>query len=87
MSKIEFEDGAIQVDARVVAKGLGIEPPQVMAGLRDGEIQTLSEKGVDEDAGRYRLTFFSRTRRFRLIVDENGTILKRLSAAFARRSE
>jgi hypothetical protein len=40
---------------------------------------------MEEDAGRYRLTFFSRTRRLRLIVDENGTILKRLSAPYARR--
>ena len=29
MALVEFEDGAIQVDVAVVAKGLGIEPPLV----------------------------------------------------------
>ena len=85
MSMIDFEDGAFQVDARVVAKGLGIDPAQVMEGLRNGAIQTISEMGVEEDAGRYRLTFLSRTRRLRLTVDEGGAILKRLSADYARR--
>jgi hypothetical protein len=31
----------------------------------------------DEDAGRYRLTFFHKSRGFRLIVDGTGTVLQR----------
>ena len=37
--------------------------------MRKGETTSLSERGVNEDAGRYRLTFFHNSRRFRLIVD------------------
>jgi hypothetical protein len=82
MKPLEFEDGAIQVDATIVAAGLGIEPTVVLERLREGAITSLCERGIDDDSGRYRLTFFSETRRFRLVVDERGAIVQRSAIDF-----
>ena len=86
MPKIEFEDGAIQVDATIVGEGLGIEPSLVQAQMREGTITSLCEQGVDEDNGRYRLTFFSASRRFRLIIDDTGNVVRRSSVNFRDRN-
>ncbi|MDE4914684.1 DUF6522 family protein [Methylobacterium sp. 092160098-2] len=59
MPAIEFEDGAVQIDATIIAEGLGIEPALVQARMREGRITIRHERGTDEDAGRQRLTFFS----------------------------
>src|SRR5665213_2859612 len=49
---IQLSDGAVQVDAAIIAAGLALE----LSVLR----QHMREQGVDEDQGRYRLTFFFR---------------------------
>ena len=85
MAMIEFEDGAIQVDVAIVAKGLGIEPSLVQERMRDGKITTLCERGIDDDKGRHRLSFFSENRRFRLVVDEDGDVVQRSSIDFGDR--
>ena len=46
------------------------------------KITVLYERGVDEDAGRYRMTFFHENRRFRLIVDEEGNAIHRSTVDF-----
>jgi hypothetical protein len=66
MPIIEFEEDALSVDAAVIGQGLSIEPSLVHARMREGKITTLCERGINEDAGRYRLTFFHENRRFRL---------------------
>jgi hypothetical protein len=76
---IELRDGAMQVDATLVAAGLQIEPSVLQQRMRDGLITTLCEQGVEQDSGRYRLTFFSPNRRFRIVVDQQGRILQRLT--------
>jgi hypothetical protein len=82
MKSIEFQDGAIQVDATIVAKGLGMPPMRFMELLREGKITSLCERGIDVDSGRHRLTFFRENRRFRLVVDEGGTIIQRSTLDF-----
>lgn len=77
MSTVVFEDGEFSVDAAEIANGLRIHPTQVLTGMRQRRITSICERGVDEDAGRYRLTFFYARRRFRLVVDEAGTIIDR----------
>ena len=72
MAMIEFEEGAIQVGATIVAEGLGIESSLVQECMREGKITSLCERGADEDARRYRLTSFSENRRFLLVVDETA---------------
>lgn len=78
MSAVQFENGEFSVDAAEIAEGLRIHPAQVLAGMRKRRITSLCERGIDEDAGRYRLTFFYARRRFRLVVDEAGTIIDRM---------
>lgn len=76
MSTIEFEDGAICVDAKIIADVLGLAPADVLERMRDGKITSVCERGVDEDAGRFRLTFFHEQQSLRLIVDETGTVIE-----------
>ncbi len=78
MNAVVFADGEFSVDAAEIAEGLRIHPTQVLAGMRQRRITSLCERGIDEDAGRYRLTFFYARRRFRLVVDEAGTIIDRM---------
>lgn len=82
MADIEFEDGTIEVDAAIIAEGLRIEPSLVQEQVREGTITSLCERGIDEDAGRYRLTFFSDRRRLRLLVDDGGNVVQRSSVDF-----
>jgi hypothetical protein len=85
MATIEFEEGAIQIDAAIIGEGLGIQPSLVQTQMREGKITSLCERGIEEDSGRYRLTFFSESRRFRLVVDERGNVVQRLTIDFSDR--
>jgi Family of unknown function (DUF6522) len=64
MSGIAIQDGAIEIEASIVAQGLELEPSSIQSLMRKGQITCLSECGVNENAGRYRLTFFHKSRRF-----------------------
>ena len=86
MATIEFEEGAIQIDATIIGEGLGIHPSQVQTQMRQSKITSLCERGVGEDSGRYRLTFFSENRRFRLLVDQEGNVVQRSTIDFGDRS-
>jgi hypothetical protein len=79
---VEFEEGTLSIDAAVVGRGLNVEPSLVPVRMREGKITVLCERGIDEDAGRYRLTFFYRNRRFRLVVDEEGNVVQRSTVDF-----
>ena len=85
MSGIAIQDGAIEIEASIVAQGLELEPSSIQSLMRKGQITCLSECGVNENAGRYRLTFFHKSRRFRLIVDGSGTIIQRSIINFGDR--
>ena len=82
MKPVEFRHGDIQIDASVIAEGLGIALPVLRQQMRAGKITSLSERGVDADLGRHRLTFFSQHRRFRVVVDDNGAIVQRSALDF-----
>jgi hypothetical protein len=82
MKPVEFRDGAVQVDASLIAEGLGIALPLLRKQMQAGEITSLSERGIGADGGRHRLTFFSGHRRFRLVVDESGAIIQRSALDF-----
>src|SRR5688572_18353161 len=84
LPSIEIEDGAFLIEASVIAAGLDVEPAQVLVLIRSGEITSISEQGVGEDAGFHRLTFHYRNRRFRLIVDRAGQIVRRSSVDFGQ---
>lgn len=84
MKPIEFENGAVQIDAAIVAEGLGLTPSLLQQEMRAGRITSLAERGVDADSGRHRLSFFSKHRRFRVVVDEAGAIVQRSSVDFGK---
>ena len=86
MHPIEFENGAVQIDAAIVAEGLGLTPSLLQREMRAGRITSLAERGIDADSGRHRLTFFSEHRRFRVVVDDSGAILQRSSVDFGTSS-
>lgn len=86
MSGISFEGGTIHIDPALVARGLRLTPEALRAALHSGDVTSLCEKGQDEDAGRFRLTFYSPTRRLRLVVDMAGTVLQSSTADYSRRS-
>lgn len=82
MKPVEFEHGTVEIDASVIAEGLGIAPPLLRKQMRAGKITSLSERGIDDDGGRHRLTFFSEHRRFRVVVDQSGAIVQRSTLNF-----
>ena len=82
MKPVVIVNGVIEVEASVIADGLGLALPQFRKQMQAGEITSLSERGTDADSGRHRLTFFTKHRRFRLVVDESGTILQRSALDF-----
>lgn len=82
MTKVEFEDDAIQVDAAIIAEGLGMALSLFREEMQAGRITSVVERGIDADLGRHRLTFFSAHRRFRLIVDQHGFIVQRSALDF-----
>lgn len=69
------DDGAITVPMEIVALGLGVPVETVLANLRAGLVYQTTERGVGEDAGRFRITFRFRSRECRLIVEQCGRIL------------
>lgn len=77
MNAVTVADGEFGVNAAIVAEGLGLDPEFVLAAMRERKITSLCERGIDEDAGRSRLTFRYRERRFRLVIDQDGNILDR----------
>ena len=82
MKPIEISDGVVQVEASVIAEGLGLALPQFREQMQAGKITSLSERGTDADLGRHRLTFFSQHRRFRVVVDDSGAIVQRSALDF-----
>jgi Family of unknown function (DUF6522) len=82
---INFANGAIEVEATVIAEAFDLPPEVLMTMVRSGQITSICERGVDTDEGRYRLTFFRGSKRLRLIVDGRGQIIRRSSIDFGDR--
>jgi len=77
MSRVEIEACDVNIDAAIIAAGFGIDPARVQPLMRKGLITSLCERGLDADAGQYRLTFFHGKQRFRLVTDAAWNILER----------
>jgi hypothetical protein len=85
MPDIEIQNGTIQIDASILGRGFGLEPSRVPELLRTGAITSRCERGLGEDEGRFRLTFFHAGQRLRLVVDATGRILQRSSVDYGDR--
>jgi hypothetical protein len=86
MAAIKFEDDEVQVDAAIIGKGLNVDPSVVQSLIREGKIASRHERGEGADAGRLRLTFFLGNRRFQVIVDDAGRIIRRSAVDFGDRA-
>lgn len=75
MTSVEIGDDGFIVDAEIIADAFGVDASAVQRLMQSEQITSRCEKGVDEDEGRWRLTFSHNDRAFRLTVDENGQIL------------
>lgn len=67
---------AMEIDARVIAAGLGLEPAQVQSLMQAEKISLLCERGTGEDQGCHRITFYYPGRRFRILIDAAGRIFE-----------
>ena len=55
--EIVFQEGAIEVDARLIAEGLGLDVASLHELMRASKVTSLCERAVDNDLGLHRLTF------------------------------
>lgn len=76
---ITIVDGEITVDAERLAPKLGLSVEALKAEMRKGIVSSVAETGLNEDAGRTRVTFRYRTRTWTVVVDPDGTLHERLS--------
>ncbi|MFP7570092.1 DUF6522 family protein [Marivita sp. S2033] len=77
MTAVQIGEDGFVVEAEIIAEGFGIQAADVQGLMQSGAMTSRSETGVDEDAGRWRLTFFYDGRAFRLTVDQDSRILSR----------
>ena len=78
-SAITIADGEITVDAELLAPKLGLSVEALKAEMRKGNVSSVAETGIDEDAGRTRVTFKYRMRVWTGVVNPDGTLVDRLS--------
>ncbi|MGH8169049.1 MAG: DUF6522 family protein [Steroidobacteraceae bacterium] len=76
-SAIDMANGEVSIDAALIASELELEPAGVLEAMRAGRLTSRWERGVDNDADRYRVTFFHGNRKLCLVVDANGLVLER----------
>ena len=65
----------IAIDATLVAPRLGLDVAGFRALMADGHVSVLCERGVGDDAGRYRATFYHHRARARFVVHAQGNVL------------
>ena len=75
-SIITIADGEITVNAELLAPKLGLSAAALKAEMRKGSIDSVAEAGIEEDAGRTRLTFRYRTRAWTVVVEPDGTVVE-----------
>ncbi|MBS0366704.1 MAG: hypothetical protein JSR67_12865 [Proteobacteria bacterium] len=75
MARIEWDADALSVDATLIAGPLQATPQTVLPLIRAGRITAHCERGLEEDAGRFRVTFRHGARRLQLLVDSAGNVL------------
>jgi hypothetical protein len=75
--KIDLENGTFVVDAVLLGELLHVPASRVQTLMRSGRITSACERGVDEHAGEFRLSFFYGNRRARLRTDMQGCILRK----------
>jgi hypothetical protein len=82
---IEICDDAFVVDAALIGELLRLPASHVQNLMRSGRITSACERGIDDHAGEFRLSFFYGNRRARLSTDVEGRILRKSAIDFGDR--
>lgn len=64
--------GDVEIDAELVAPGLGLDVPTFRRLMAAGQVSVLCERGTGDDTGLVRGTFHHGGRRVRIVVDAQG---------------
>ena len=80
-SAISIADGEITIDAELLASKLGLSAALLMAEMRKGIVSGVAETGINEDAGRTRLTFRFHARAWTVVVDPDGNLVESIAPA------
>ncbi|WP_140908589.1 DUF6522 family protein [Cognatiluteimonas lumbrici] len=73
---LEEHAPAIEIEAALVAEGLGLAPAEFMQLLENRKITQLCERGTGPDEGLYRASFYYAGKRVRLVVDASGQVVE-----------
>jgi uncharacterized protein DUF6522 len=65
----------IEIDAAIVALGLGLEVERFRQLMEQHKITLLCERGTGADAGLTRASFYHAGQRVRLVVDGDGNLV------------
>ena len=80
-SAISIADGEITIDAELLASKLGLSAALLKAEMRKGIVSGVAETGINEDAGRTRLTFRVHARAWTVVVDQGGNLVESIAPA------
>ncbi|MGH8316715.1 MAG: DUF6522 family protein [Steroidobacteraceae bacterium] len=61
MSEINIANGDARIDAALIASDLELDPAGVLEAMRSGQLASRWERGLGNDAGRYRVRRGART--------------------------
>lgn len=75
---ITIADGEITIDAELLALKLGLSAAALKTEMRKGGVDNVAETGINEDAGRTRLTFRYRTRAWTVVIEPDGTVNEKI---------
>lgn len=84
--QVEISDGVIVIDAEELAPLLKIAATDLPDLMRTKAVTSICERGVGDDEGHYRLSFFYRNRRVRLGVAPSGQVTRRMTVDFGDRA-
>ncbi|HET7409619.1 MAG TPA: DUF6522 family protein [Paracoccaceae bacterium] len=76
--RIDMTDDGPVVPATELGPLLGVPPADLPRLMREGIVTARHEAGVDEDAGRFRLSFRYGDRLVRLTCTDDGTVVSRI---------
>lgn len=62
----------IVIDGGPIAHALGLDTATFLRLLETRKIDQLCERGIDEDAGLYRASYYYHRKRVRVVVDREG---------------
>ncbi|WP_022705004.1 DUF6522 family protein [Pseudorhodobacter ferrugineus] len=85
MTPVELGENGFVVAAESIADAFGLAASAVQGLMQSNAITSRCEKGVGEDEGRWRLTFYYNNRAFRLTVDGASQIVGQARFDVARR--